>query len=203
MADRKINGIVKQALELGPTLLFFLIYLRLRDQTFSLGGADYSGFIVAALIFVPILLLSMGILWALTGKLSRLQAFTAILVLVFGGLTAWFNDERFFKMKTTLVYGLFAAVLGVGLLRGRSYLEWVMAELLPMQPEGWMILTRRLALMFAGLATANELIWRNLSTDTWVKLETFAMPLALMAFLVWQIMALQRFVIEPEDPGDG
>jgi intracellular septation protein len=198
MAERQISGWVKQVLELGPTLVFFLIYLRLRDDTFTVGGTEYTGFIVAALIFVPILLLSMATLWALTRSLSRLQIFTAVMVIVFGVLTAWFNDERFFKMKTTIVYGIFAGALGVGLLQGRSYLQWVLAEMLPMQPEGWMILTRRLAMMFAGLAVANELIWRNLSTDTWVKLETFGMPLALMVFLVWQITALQRFVIEEE-----
>lgn len=199
MAERQISGWLKQVLELGPTLVFFLIYLRLRDQTFSFGEREYTGFIVAALIFVPILLASMGILWALTRSLSRLQIFTAVMVIVFGGLTAWFNDERFFKMKTTIVYGLFAGALGVGLLQGRSYLQWVLGEMLPMQPEGWMILTRRLAMMFAALAVANEVIWRTLSTDTWVKLETFGMPLALMAFLVWQITALQRYVIEDKD----
>lgn len=201
MAERRISGWLKQVLELGPTLVFFLIYLRLRDQTFSFAGNDYSGFIVAALIFVPILLASMGVLWALTGTISRLQVFTAVLVVVFGGLTAWFNDERFFKMKTTLVYGFFAAALGVGLLQGRSYLQWVLADVLPMRAEGWMILTRRLAAMFAALAIANEVIWRNFSTDTWVKIETFGMPLALMAFLVWQITALQRFVIGDDDAG--
>lgn len=199
MAERQISGWLKQVLELGPTLVFFLIYLRLRDQTFTFGEREYTGFIVAALIFVPILLASMGILWALTRSLSRLQIFTAVMVIVFGGLTAWFNDERFFKMKTTIVYGLFSGALGVGLLQGRSYLQWVLGEMLPMQPEGWMILTRRLAMMFAGLAVANEVIWRTMSTDTWVKLETFGMPLALMAFLVWQITALQRFVIEDKD----
>ena len=201
MAERRISGWLKQVLELGPTLVFFLIYLWLRDQTFSFAGNDYSGFIVAALIFVPILLASMGVLWALTGTISRLQVFTAVLVVVFGGLTAWFNDERFFKMKTTLVYGFFAAALGVGLLQGRSYLQWVLADVLPMRAEGWMILTRRLAAMFAALAIANEVIWRNFSTDTWVKIETFGMPLALMAFLVWQITALQRFVIGDDDAG--
>lgn len=199
MAERQISGWLKQVLELGPTLVFFLIYLRLRDQTFTFGDREYTGFIVAALIFVPILLVSMGILWALTRTLSRLQIFTAVMVIVFGSLTAWFNDERFFKMKTTIVYGIFAGALGIGLLQGRSYLQWVLAEMLPMRSEGWMILTRRLAVMFAALAVANELIWRNLSTDTWVKLETFGMPLVLMAFLVWQITALQRFVIEDED----
>ncbi len=199
MAERQISGWLKQVLELGPTLVFFLIYLRLRDQTFTFGEREYTGFIVAALIFVPILLASMGILWALTRSLSRLQIFTAVMVIVFGGLTAWFNDERFFKMKTTIVYGLFSGALGIGLLQGRSYLQWVLGEMLPMQPEGWMILTRRLAMMFATLAVANEVIWRTMSTDTWVKLETFGMPLALMAFLVWQITALQRFVIEDKD----
>lgn len=198
MAERQISGWLKQVLELGPTLVFFVIYLRLRDQTFTFGDRDYTGFIVAALIFVPILLASMAILWALTRSLSRMQVFTAFMVIVFGGLTAWFNDESFFKMKTTIVYGIFAGALGIGLLQGRSYLQWVMSDMLPMMQEGWMILTRRLALMFAGLAVANELIWRNLSTDTWVKLETFGMPLALMVFLVVQVTLLQRFVIEDD-----
>ncbi len=200
MAERKINGVLKQVLELGPTIAFFLLYLRIRDDTFTLGGAEYSGFIVAALVFIPILLAAMAILWALTGKLSRMQVFTAFMVIFFGGLTAWFNDERFFKMKTTIVYGCLAVVLGIGILRGKSWLEWVMGDLLPMRAEGWMILTRRLAVMFLALAAANEFIWRTMSTDTWVKLETFALPAVLVAFLWWQIFALQRFLIEDGNP---
>jgi len=200
MAQKPINPILKQVLELGPTLMFFLIYLRIRDDTFAIAGRDYSGFIVATLIFVPILLIAMAILWALTRQLSRMQIFTAFMVIFFGGLTAWFNDERFFKIKTTIVYGCFAAILGLGLLQGRSYLQWIMGELLPMEREGWMILTRRLTAMFVGLALANELIWRTQSTDLWVKLETFALPAALMLFLWVQIMALQRYLIEEEKP---
>ena len=196
MAEKQINGVVKQVLELGPTIAFFLIYLRIRDDSFMMGGTAYSGFIVAALAFIPILLIAMGILWHLTGKLSRMQVFTAFMVIFFGGLTAWFNDERFFKMKTTIVYGCLAGLLGLGLLRGRSWLQYVMGELLPMRDAGWMILTRRLAGMFAALAVANEVIWRTMSTDTWVKLETFAMPAALVAFLWWQIFALQQHLIE-------
>lgn len=200
MNERQINPVVKQVLELGPTIVFFLIYLRLRDETFTVGATDYSGFIVATVIFVPILLVAMGILWLMTGKLSRMQVFTAFMVVFFGGLTAWFNDERFFKMKTTIVYGAFAAILGLGLLMRRSYLQWIMGELLPMEAEGWMILTRRLAAMFAGLAIANELIWRTQSTDLWVKLETFAFPAVLFLFLWMQIVALQKYLlIEDED----
>ena len=196
MTTRTINPILKQVLELGPTLAFFLLYQRIRDDSFVIGGTEYSGFIVATLVFVPILLVAMGILWALTGKLSRMQIFTAFMVIFFGGLTAWFNDERFFKMKTTIVYGGIAVVLGIGLATGRSFLEWIMGELLPMRPEGWMILTRRLTAMFAGLAIANEVIWRTQSTDLWVKLETFAFPAALFLFLLGQIVLLQKYLIE-------
>ena len=195
---RPINPILKQVLELGPTLLFFVIYLRIRDETYTWNGTDYSGFIVSALVFVPILLVAMAILWTMTGKLSRMQVFTAFMVIFFGGLTAWFNDERFFKMKTSLVYGVFAVILGIGLVRGRSYLAYVMAEMMPMQEEGWMILTKRLCVGFAILAVANEVVWRTMSTDLWVKIETFGFPIALFAYLWWQIMALQKYMIEPD-----
>lgn len=205
MAGRSINPVVKQALELGPPLVFFAIYMWIKDQTFTLAGTAYSGFIVAALIFVPILLASIAALWLLTGELSRMQIFTGVVVIFFGGLTAWFNDERFFKMKTTIVYGLFAALLGIGLIRGKSYLQWILGHALPMQTEGWMILTRRLTLGFGALAVANEVVWRTQTTELWVKLETFAFPVVLFVFLMLQIGALNRYMIDPEkdDRGQG
>lgn len=197
-ADKDINPILKQVLELGPTVAFFLIYLRLKEKTFQIAGTEYSGFIVATLVFIPILLAAMGVLWALTGKLSRMQIFTAFMVIFFGGLTAWFNDERFFKMKTTLVYGVFAILLGIGLMRGRSYLAYVLGDVLPMRDAGWMILTRRLCGAFTGLAVANELVWRNLSTDLWVKIETFGFPILLMGFIMLQFGLLQAHMIDPD-----
>lgn len=199
MSDKTINPAVKQVLELGPPILFFVAYLYVRDETYTIGGTAYDGFIVAAAAFVPILLISIAILWKLTGKISRMQVFTAVLVVIFGGLTVWFNDERFFKMKTTIVYGIFAVILGIGLLQGRSYMAWVMSEFLPMREEGWMILTRRLTAMFAALAIGNEIVWRTMSTDAWVKIETFGFPLALFVFLWVQIMALQKHLIEDEN----
>ncbi|MGI9394402.1 MAG: inner membrane-spanning protein YciB [Boseongicola sp.] len=196
MTERSLNPAVKQVLELGPPILFFAAYLWMRDQTYMVAGTEYDGFIVAAAVFVPILLVSIAVLWKLTGKLSRMQVFTAVLVVIFGGLTVWFNDERFFKMKTTIVYGLFAGILGIGLVQGRSYLAWVMSEFLPMAQEGWMKLTWRLAAFFAGLAIANEVVWRTMSTDAWVKIETFAFPALMFVFLWSQIMALQKYFIE-------
>lgn len=198
MAERNVNPVVKQVLELGPTVIFFLLYMRIKDEVYTFAGTEYSGFIVATVAFVPVLLIAMGILWALTGKLSRIQMFTAFMVIVFGGLTAYFNNSTFFKMKTTIVYGLFAALLGIGLWRGQSWLELFMGEMVPMEQVGWMILTKRLAMMFAVLAVANEIIWRTMSEQTWVTIETFAFPVAMFVFLWSQFMILQKYLIEPD-----
>jgi intracellular septation protein len=198
MASRPISPVLKQTLELGPTVVFFLIYMWIRDDTFTIAGTAYSGFIVAALVFIPIIIGSIAALWYLTGTISRMQIFTAFMVLFFGGLTAYFNDERFFKMKTTIVYSCMAGLLAIGLLRGQSWLKFVLAEVLPMRDEGWMILTRRLCAAFAALAVANELVWRNMSNDAWVTIETFGFPVALAAFLFLQIFTLQKYIIEDD-----
>lgn len=197
MAERKINPLLKQVLELGPTLAFFLLYMQIKDESFVIWGTSFSGFIVAALALIPMLLVAVGVLWAMTRTISRMQIFTVVMVLVFGGLTAWFNDEAFFKIKTTIVWGSLSALLAIGLMRGKSFLEWGLGETLPMQREGWMILTRRMALMLAAMAVANEVIWRTQTTELWVTLETFALPGALMLFLFVQIMALQKYMIDP------
>lgn len=202
MSKKTVNPVLKQVLEFGPTIAFFVLYLQIKDETYTVGGIEYSGFIVSTIVFVPILLASMGVLWMLTGKLSRIQVFTAFMVIFFGALTAWFNDERFFKMKTSIVNGLFAVILGAGLLRGKSLLKYIMGDMLPLEDEGWMKLTKRLAIGFAVLAVANEIVWRTMSTDAWVKIETFAFPIALFLYLWAQIVTLQKYVIEPDPEAD-
>ncbi|GFE65943.1 inner membrane-spanning protein YciB [Litoreibacter roseus] len=196
MAEKQISQGLKSALELGPVLLFFVAYLRMRDQVYTIGGTEYSGFIVVTALFVPLLLASMAIVWKLTGKLSRMQVLTAVMVIFFGALTVWFNDEKFFKIKTTIVYGFFAAILGLGLLLRKSWLEYVMEDMMPLEPEGWMILTKRLTAMFAALAIANEIVWRTMSTDTWVKIETFGFPAALFVFFMAQTGLFQNHAKE-------
>ncbi|MDV4166855.1 inner membrane-spanning protein YciB [Rhodovulum sp. FJ3] len=196
--QKKINPMLKMALELGPIVLFFLAYTRLRDRTFDIGGQAYDGFIVATALFIPLIVVTTLILWKLTGHLSKMQIATVVLVVVFGGLSVWLNDDRFFKMKPTMIYTLFAGVLGYGLLRGQSYLRFVMEEMMPLQHEGWMILTRRLALFFAGLAVLNEIIWRTMSTDAWVNFKTFGLTIAIFAFFMAQGKVIQTYSI-PED----
>jgi intracellular septation protein len=199
MAAKKINPMLKAVLEFGPILLFFVGYLRLRDQVLTIGGTDYDGFIVVTAAFVPLIALTTFILWRLTGHLSKMQIATVVLVIVFGGLSVWLNDDRFFKMKPTMIYLLFGGVLGFGLMLGKSYLKFVMEEALPLEDEGWMILTRRLTVFFIALAVLNEVIWRTQSTDTWVYFKTFGLTAAVFAFFMTQGGIFTKYGIEEDE----
>lgn len=199
MAEKEIKPWVKLALELGPVLVFFLAYTKLKDEVYTIFGRDYDGFIVVTAAFIPIFLASIGVLWALSGRISRMQVVTAVMVVVFGGMTVVFNNDAFFKMKTTIVYGLFAVTLGAGLAMGRSFLRDIMDDMMPLMDEGWMKLTRRLTAVFALMAVLNEVVWRTMSTDFWVKFETFGMPAALFVFIIAQAGMLNRYSLEESD----
>lgn len=198
---KTLPGWVKPALELGPIVAFFAAYLLLKDRTFIIGGREYEGFIVVTAGFIPLILICTGILWRLTGKLSKMQIVTAVLITVFGGLSVWLNDDRFFKMKPTLIYLIFGGLLGIGLLRGQSWLKLVMEEAVPLDDAGWMKLTKRVCVFFLILAALNELVWRTQSTEAWVWFKTFGLTAALFAFFMTQGKLFQEHGIEKKEDG--
>lgn len=202
MARKEINPMLKTGLELGPVVIFFIAYLKLKEHVFTIGGTDYEGFIVVTAAFIPLMLLSTGLLWKLTGHLSKMQVMTAVLIVVFGGLSVWLNDDRFFKMKPTMIYLLFGGILGIGLLRGKSYLRVVMEGLMPLKDEGWRILTQRVTALFLSLAVLNEVIWRTMSTDTWVYFKTFGLSAAVFVFFILQSGLFRRYGIEEDDAAE-
>ncbi len=199
MSEKQVSPAVKIGLELGPVFLFFMGYITTRGQSYVIGGTEYDAFILLTAAFIPLMAIATFALWKLSGRLSKLQLVTLVMVVVFGGLTVWLNDERFFKMKPTAVYSIFAALLFIGLARGQSWLELVMEGALPLTHDGWMLLTKRLALMFAAMALANELVWRTMSTDAWVNFRTFALPLALFAFFMLQGKLFERYSSAPKE----
>ena len=198
MTEKTISPGLKAALEFGPVAAFFAGYFWLKDRTFTFAGTEYHGFIAVTAAFVPLMVITTLLLWRLTGKLSKMQIATVVLVVVFGGLSVWLNDERFIKMKPTIIYLLFAGFLAFGLWRGQSYVQEVIGEALPMTQEGWMILTRRLALFFVAMALANEVVRTMLPTSVWVTFKSFVLLLAPFGFFMSQGGLLKRHSTEKD-----
>ena len=178
---------LKAALEFGPIIGFVAVYLLVREQSYTLWGRDWDGFVLLVGGFVPLVLATSLIMWRLTGRITPMQVLTLIIMTLSGGLTVGFNDERFFKMRTTVVCLTLSGILWVGLARGQAWLEGVMGSMVALSPEGWTYLTRRFASVLLVLAVANEAVWRNFSTDVWVAYDTFVMPAAFFGYLALSI----------------
>ena len=199
MADVKQNSVVKAILEFGPIIIFFLAYKYAPLPDAFEGDESLERIIFATKAFIPSILATVLIGYLQTKIVAKMPLFTAVIVLFFGGLTIWLRDETFIKMKPTIIYLVFASLLGIGLLRGRSYLKSLMAVALQMEDEGWIILTKRFALFFIGLAIANEYIWRSFNTDVWVSFKTFGLPITTFIFFFAQARLIQKHRIDDPD----
>jgi intracellular septation protein len=197
---------LKLALDIGPLLLFF--FANSRPALFAPLFAPFlpdgmltgprAGIFAATAVFMVAVLIALAISYALTRHLPVMALVTAVIVVVFGGMTLVLHDETFIKVKPTIIYVLFGGVLLGGLAFGKPLLAMVFDTVFDLDEEGWRKLTIRWTGFFFALAVLNEIVWRTQSTDTWVSFKTFGvLPLTLL-FAGLQYPLLQRHA-RPEE----
>ena len=181
--------IIKMALELGPLVVFFIVNAR---ADIFVGTAFFMGAMVISLVLA----------WLLLKKVAVMPLVTGVVVLIFGGLTLYFRDDTFIKVKPTVINSLFGAVLLGGLAFRQSLLKYVFGDVYKLQPKGWTILTLRWGLFFFALAILNEVVWRTQTTDFWVAFKVWAtMPLTII-FAASQLPVMTKYAPEPIKPVD-
>jgi len=186
IAKPQLNPFLKLAFDLGPLVLFFFANSR-------------YGIFTATATFMVAVLAALAASYVLTRSLPIMPVVTAIIVVVFGGLTLVLHNDVFIKIKPTILYALFGAVLLGGLLFGKSFLGVVFDSLFHLTEEGWRKLTLRWAIFFFALALLNEIVWRNTSTNVWVDFKVFGfLPLTFL-FGALQYPLVKKYAVEPAE----
>lgn len=170
---------VRPTTDYGPLAAFFIAYL-------------LADLLTATAALMAATAVALGLALAVERRVPAMPLITAAVVGVFGGLTLWFNDETFIKIKPTIVQGLMAAALLGGLAFGRPLLKPLLGSAWPMDEAGWRALTLRFALFFIAMAALNELVWRTQSTDFWVSFKVFGLIGLTFAFGMFQMPLMQR-----------
>jgi intracellular septation protein len=203
----QMNPMLKLALDLGPLLLFF--FANSRPALFepwiaplipeAVATGERAGIFVATAVFMVAIVAALLISYVMTRRLPMMPLVTAVIVVVFGGLTLFLQNETFIKLKPTIIYLLFAVTLFGGMFFRKPLLAMVFDQMFNLSDEGWRKLTIRWALFFLAMAILNEIVWRTQSTDTWVTFKVFGvMPLTFI-FAALQYPILTKYAVEPKD----
>jgi len=194
--------LIKLALELGPLVVFFLVNAKGEDilAAFPQLAAWFSQPIIfATAVFMVAMVISLSASWFLLRRVAVMPLVTGVVVLVFGGLTLYFQDSLFIKLKPTIVNVMFGTVLLGGMLFGQSLLKYVFGDVYKLREEGWTVLTLRWGLFFFVLALLNEIVWRNFSDDFWVAFKVWGIMPITIVFSMLQLPALSRYAVEPPE----
>ncbi|MBB4065274.1 intracellular septation protein [Gellertiella hungarica] len=191
----------KLLLELGPLLVFFFTNLRgawLIEHFPALGQLGGPLFVASA-AFMVATLISLTVSKMVYRHLPLMPLVSGAIVIVFGALGLYLQNEVFFKMKGTIINTLFGVALLGGLLFGKSLLGHVFNSAFQLDDAGWKKLTFRWGVFFLFLAALNEIVWRNFSDDTWVAFKVWGtMPITVL-FTLSQMPLILRHSLEGKE----
>ena len=198
--EERHHPLLKMALEIGPLMVFFFGNLRGEwlAKTFPALTAVGGPLLIATALFMVATVVSLIVSKIVFKHLPIMPFVSGIVVMVFGSLSIWLQDETFIKMKPTIVNTLFGVVLLGGLFFGKSLLGYVFNAAFQLDAEGWRKLTLRWGIFFLFLAVLNEVVWRNFSDAVWVNFKVWGtMPITIL-FTLAQMPLIMRHSLEAD-----
>jgi intracellular septation protein len=197
-AKKPKSGWVNLLVDYGPLLVFFLTY-----RLTAPDGEDTAGEILAVIrgtgAFIVAALVALAVSKWRLGKVSPMLWLSTALIVGFGTLTIYFQDERFIQWKPTIIYVGFGVTLLVGWSRGKALLKTLLeAAFDGLNDEGWLKLSRNWGWFFLFLAVLNTALLYTISFEAWLaaKLWLF-MPLSFL-FTFTQLPMLLRHGLSVE-----
>ena len=178
-----MKSFTKLLVDIGPLAIFFIFYTRSDLQSAILP------FMIATVIAVIFSYIT-------EKKIPIMPTVGAFIILIFGGLSLYFNNDIFFKMKPTIINLLFACILFIGNVMNKPVLKFLFSGALKLQEEGWSILSKRWIGFFISLAILNEIVWRTQSTDLWVNFKVFGILPITFIFTITQFTIIKKYHIE-------
>jgi intracellular septation protein len=193
---RTLTPGLRMLIDFGPLAVFFAVN--------SLAGGPPLGRILAATAaFMVAMGVAMGLSWWKARHISPMLWISGALVLVFGGLTLYYRDQTFIQIKPTIVYAMFAVVLGYGLMTGKPLLQMLLEQAYPgLSAKGWRLLTINWTGFFVAMAILNEVMRQLLSWDQWVTFKTWAVIPLTLVFAMLNIPMLLRHGLQLDKPED-
>ena len=178
-----MKSIYKLLIDIGPLAVFFIFYTR-------------SGLQASILPLMIATVIAVLFSYILEKKIPIMPTVGAGIVLIFGGLTIYFDNEVFIKMKPTIINLIFAIILYGGMLVKKPLLKILLGAALRLEEAGWRILTYRWIGFFIALAVLNEIVWRTQTTDIWVNFKVFGILPITFIFTMTQFPLIKKHQID-------
>ena len=178
-----MKSIYKLLIDIGPLAVFFIFYTR-------------SGLQASILPLMIATVIAVLFSYILEKNIPVMPTVGAGIVLIFGGLTIYFDNEVFIKMKPTIINLIFAIILYGGMLVKKPLLKILLGAALRLEEEGWRILTYRWIGFFIALAVLNEVVWRTQTTDIWVNFKVFGILPITFIFTMTQFPLIKKHQID-------
>lgn len=174
-----MKTIVKIITDFVPLIAFFVTY-------------KMFGMIPATGVLLVASLIALVVHYVYHKTLPMVLIISTTIIVILGSITVISGNTSFVKIKPTIVSLAFAAILFHGVYYKKGYTKHLFNSAIKLTEQNWIILSKRFALLFLGIAIINEIIWRTLPENIWVNFKVFGILAIIIIFFISQLAFINK-----------